>query len=75
MSMHAPEVPVSAKVFLCILSIVQIAIGTVYLNECPLQPYIPIYLIVMGVFWVVLLLLSDLHWDQWVKNPPSACFV
>uniref|UniRef100_A0A3B5L1F8 Si:dkey-19b23.12 n=1 Tax=Xiphophorus couchianus TaxID=32473 RepID=A0A3B5L1F8_9TELE len=40
-------------IFLCPL-------GAVYLNECPVQEKIPIYLIVSGVFIIVLNLLSCL---------------
>ncbi|XP_068444414.1 transmembrane protein 272-like [Clinocottus analis] len=32
-----------------ITSIIHLVIGAVYLNECPRQPYIPIYLLVLGV--------------------------
>lgn len=38
--------------------------GAVYLNECPRQPYIPIYLIVVGVFGLVLAVLSCLPCAQ-----------
>ncbi|KAM4536669.1 transmembrane protein 272-like [Odontesthes bonariensis] len=38
----------------CALPIAQISIGAVYLNDCPQQPYIPIYLIVLGVFGLAL---------------------
>ncbi|CAN9509618.1 unnamed protein product [Ophioblennius macclurei] len=36
-----------------VLAIAQIAIGSVYLNDCPRNHYIPIYLIVMGVFGIL----------------------
>ncbi|XP_067436101.1 transmembrane protein 272-like isoform X2 [Thunnus thynnus] len=34
---------------MCIVSITQLAVGAVYKNDCPQQPYIPIYLMVMGI--------------------------
>ncbi|XP_074479080.1 transmembrane protein 272-like [Sebastes fasciatus] len=39
------------------MAIVQIAIGAKSLDDCPRQPYIPICLIVMGVFGLVLAVL------------------
>lgn len=36
-----------------IINIAMIAIGSVYLGQCPAQKYIPIYLIVGGVFGIV----------------------
>uniref|UniRef100_A0A3Q2V809 Si:dkey-19b23.12 n=1 Tax=Haplochromis burtoni TaxID=8153 RepID=A0A3Q2V809_HAPBU len=48
------------KGFLCTLNIPQLAIGGIYLHECPRQHYIPIYLIVLGVFSVFSVLLSCL---------------
>ncbi|XP_045067707.1 transmembrane protein 272 isoform X1 [Coregonus clupeaformis] len=38
------------------LLIANIAMGAVYLNDCPRQPYIPIYLIVLGAFGLVTIL-------------------
>uniref|UniRef100_A0A3P8SEA0 Si:dkey-19b23.12 n=1 Tax=Amphiprion percula TaxID=161767 RepID=A0A3P8SEA0_AMPPE len=59
---NKPPLPVLAcsKLLLCIMPIAQITIGTVHLEDCPRQPYIPIYLIVVGVFGLVLSLLSCL---------------
>uniref|UniRef100_A0A3P8SDT0 Si:dkey-19b23.12 n=1 Tax=Amphiprion percula TaxID=161767 RepID=A0A3P8SDT0_AMPPE len=61
-----PSTPTLAgsKVLLCVMPIVQIAIGAVYLHDCPRQHYIPIYLIVLGVFSLVLALLSCLPCAQ-----------
>ncbi|XP_040887365.1 transmembrane protein 272-like isoform X2 [Toxotes jaculatrix] len=63
-----PQLPAPAlgcsKFFLCIMPIAQIAIGSVYLQECPRQHYIPIYLIVVGVFGLVLAVLSCLPCAQ-----------
>ncbi|XP_036002318.1 transmembrane protein 272-like [Fundulus heteroclitus] len=42
------------KLLLSILPIVQISIGAIYLDECPVQAKIPIYLIVSGVTELVL---------------------
>ncbi|XP_041842617.1 transmembrane protein 272-like [Melanotaenia boesemani] len=53
-----------SKLAFCILPIAQIAIGSVYLNDCPRQQYIPIYLIVSGVFGLILGVLSCLPCAQ-----------
>ncbi|KAK1889743.1 Transmembrane protein 272 [Dissostichus eleginoides] len=57
-----PPTPVLAvsKLLFCIIPIAQIAIGAVHLHDCPRKHYIPIYLIVVGVFGLVLSLLSCL---------------
>ncbi|XP_062305514.1 transmembrane protein 272-like [Osmerus eperlanus] len=54
----------------CIFPIAQIAIGAVYLNDCPRQEYIPIYLIVAGVFGLVLGLFSCLPCTQKPADSP-----
>ncbi|XP_073331723.1 transmembrane protein 272 [Pagrus major] len=61
-----PPTPVLAisKLVLCVLPIAEIAIGAIHLNDCPRKPYIPIYLIVLGVFALVLALLSCLPCAQ-----------
>nr|XP_061810859.1 transmembrane protein 272-like [Nerophis lumbriciformis] len=51
---------VAAKVLLCIIPIAQIAMGAVHLSDCPLQDYIPIYLIVVGIFLILLVLFIGL---------------
>nr|XP_015196236.1 PREDICTED: uncharacterized protein LOC107076615 isoform X3 [Lepisosteus oculatus]XP_015196237.1 PREDICTED: uncharacterized protein LOC107076615 isoform X3 [Lepisosteus oculatus]XP_015196238.1 PREDICTED: uncharacterized protein LOC107076615 isoform X3 [Lepisosteus oculatus] len=51
---------VISKIIMIALPIAQIVIGTLYLHDCPSQRYIPIYLLVTGVFSVVLSLLSCL---------------
>ncbi|CAF0941434.1 unnamed protein product [Didymodactylos carnosus] len=43
-------------VILCILlitAILQVAIGASYIDQCRIQPYIPLYLIVSGAFSIV----------------------
>ncbi|XP_051284817.1 transmembrane protein 272-like [Dicentrarchus labrax] len=67
---HQPPVPIlaSSKLFLCIMPIAQIAIGAVHLDDCPQQHYIPIYLIVAGVFGLVLALLACLPCTQQPKD-------
>ncbi|XP_065104601.1 transmembrane protein 272-like [Paramisgurnus dabryanus] len=49
---------VISKLLCMAIPIAQIAIGSVYLNDCPKQNYIPIYVLVCGVFGVVLSLLA-----------------
>ncbi|KAG7497659.1 hypothetical protein JOB18_002808 [Solea senegalensis] len=53
-----------SKIFAVALPIAQIALGVVYLHECPKQDYIPIYLIVLGVFGLMLSLLACLPCAQ-----------
>ncbi|XP_052458442.1 transmembrane protein 272 isoform X1 [Carassius gibelio] len=48
------------KLLLLALPIAQIAIGAVYLKDCTQQHYIPVYVLVCGVFSVFLALLSCL---------------
>uniref|UniRef100_UPI0037E7C9A9 transmembrane protein 272-like n=1 Tax=Semicossyphus pulcher TaxID=241346 RepID=UPI0037E7C9A9 len=63
-----PQPPAPAlgcsKLLMCILPIAQIAIGVVHLDNCPRQHYIPIYLIVVGVFGLLLAVLSCLPCAQ-----------
>lgn len=65
---HPPQPPAPvlacSKVFVCIMPIAQIAIGAAYLHECPREHYIPIYLVVLGVFGLMLALLSCLPCAQ-----------
>uniref|UniRef100_A0A3B3VSY9 Si:dkey-19b23.12 n=1 Tax=Poecilia latipinna TaxID=48699 RepID=A0A3B3VSY9_9TELE len=65
-----PAVLGVSKVILCIMPIAYIAVGSVYLNDCPVQQKIPIYLIVSGVFTIVLNLLSCLPNTRNTKERP-----
>ncbi|XP_040039096.1 transmembrane protein 272 [Gasterosteus aculeatus] len=56
----------------CAFSIAQIAIGAVYLEDCPLQHYIPIYLIVLGIFGLALAVLSCLPCTQSCEDEASS---
>ncbi|XP_034020422.1 transmembrane protein 272-like [Thalassophryne amazonica] len=60
----ATPVLVFSKVIVCVLPIAQIAIGAKYLKECPRQDNIPIYLVVMGMFGLMLTVLSCLPCTQ-----------
>ncbi|XP_059381377.1 transmembrane protein 272-like [Carassius carassius] len=51
---------VISKLLLLALPIAQISIGAVYLQDCPQQHYIPVYVLVCGVFSLLLALLSCL---------------
>ncbi|XP_068569438.1 transmembrane protein 272-like [Cebidichthys violaceus] len=51
---------VCAQVIMSILPIAQLVVGAVYQKDCPRQPYIPIYLLVMGVFSLLTNMLSFL---------------
>ncbi|XP_068164222.1 transmembrane protein 272 [Antennarius striatus] len=57
-----PPAPIlgCSKVVLCAIPIAQIALGAIHQKDCPVQPLIPIYLIVMGTFSMVLNLLACL---------------
>ncbi|TRZ03586.1 hypothetical protein DNTS_013500 [Danionella cerebrum] len=55
---------VASKIIVTGLPIAQVSIGAIYLNECPKQPYIPVYLLVSGVFSLLLGLLSCLPCTQ-----------
>ncbi|RXN06809.1 transcription initiation factor TFIID subunit 6 [Labeo rohita] len=55
---------VISKLIVTALPIAQVSIGAIYLHDCPKQPYIPIYLLVSGVFALVLGLLSCLPCTQ-----------
>uniref|UniRef100_A0A3Q2DVA0 Si:dkey-19b23.12 n=1 Tax=Cyprinodon variegatus TaxID=28743 RepID=A0A3Q2DVA0_CYPVA len=56
----SPAATGCSKAVICIIPIAEIAIGAIYLHECPAQEKIPIYLIVMGVFSLTLNLLTCL---------------
>uniref|UniRef100_A0A8C6ULH1 Si:dkey-19b23.12 n=1 Tax=Neogobius melanostomus TaxID=47308 RepID=A0A8C6ULH1_9GOBI len=58
------HVQLCSKAVVSILPVAQIAIGAAYLNECPREHYIPIYLVVMGSFSLLLTLLSCLPCAQ-----------
>ncbi|XP_056883432.1 transmembrane protein 272-like [Takifugu flavidus] len=62
---------VCSKVALCIMPVTQIAIGAVHLDDCPREPYIPIYLIVSGVFSLALALLSCLPCSRQANDEPT----
>ncbi|XP_070710920.1 transmembrane protein 272-like [Pempheris klunzingeri] len=73
---HSPPqlpAPVLActKLLFCAMPIAQIALGAVYLHDCPRQHYIPIYSIVAGVFSLVLGLLSCLPCAHEPTEGPS----
>ncbi|RVE60510.1 hypothetical protein OJAV_G00181540 [Oryzias javanicus] len=76
----APSIPVliCSKMIFCALPITQIALGAVHLDDCPRQHYIPIYLIVSGVFALVLGAVSCLPCTQKSEegraSPPLSCF-
>ncbi|XP_028653868.2 transmembrane protein 272-like [Erpetoichthys calabaricus] len=52
------------RTIMCALPVAQITIGSIYLNSCPVQHYIPIYLIVSGVFCLVMDFLSFFHFGK-----------
>ncbi|XP_061565544.1 transmembrane protein 272-like [Cololabis saira] len=66
----AALVQVTSNIISCTLTIAYIAIGAVYLHDCPRQPYIPIYLIVLGVFGVLLSVLRCLPGTQQPRDGP-----
>ncbi|CAF96699.1 unnamed protein product [Tetraodon nigroviridis] len=68
-----PSAPILAcsKIGLCIIPVAQIAIGAVHLHDCPREPYIPVYLIVSGVFGLALAVLSCLPCARQAKDEPA----
>ncbi|KAJ7996158.1 hypothetical protein DPEC_G00234160 [Dallia pectoralis] len=57
-----PSTPVLviSKLIVAILPIAQIVLGVLFLDKCPQQHYIPIYLVVSGAFTLTLSVLSCL---------------
>ncbi|KAI4887412.1 hypothetical protein NFI96_018882, partial [Prochilodus magdalenae] len=55
---------VISKLIVIALPIAQLVIGGKYLHQCPVQPYIPIYLLVSGGFSLALTFLSCLPCAQ-----------
>ncbi|XP_041821646.1 transmembrane protein 272-like [Chelmon rostratus] len=76
---HARKLPqpptpilVISKVVLCAMPVAEIAIGATYLHDCPRQRHIPIYLIVLGVFSLVLVMLSCLPCTHEPEDAPPS---
>ncbi|XP_062844857.1 transmembrane protein 272-like [Trichomycterus rosablanca] len=61
-----------SKLVAVALPIAQVTIGGLHLQECPTQPLIPIYLVVSGVFGLVLAVLSCLPCTQEGENEGGA---
>ncbi|KAM8881576.1 transmembrane protein 272-like [Synchiropus picturatus] len=61
-----PPKPVSTSslITVCSMAGAKIALGVSHLDECPAQPYIPIYLIVFGVFSILGRIISVLPWTR-----------
>ncbi|XP_037116388.1 transmembrane protein 272-like [Syngnathus acus] len=58
------------KVLLCIIPIAMIAVGAEHLDDCPRQRYIPVYLIVMGFFFMLLVISVYLPCTRQPKDGP-----
>ncbi|XP_043539417.1 transmembrane protein 272-like [Chiloscyllium plagiosum] len=54
----SPVASASMKIMTCLLAVASITIGTVYLDSCPKQYLIPIYLIVSGSFTLFFVMIS-----------------
>ncbi|XP_060768865.1 transmembrane protein 272-like isoform X2 [Neoarius graeffei] len=69
-----PSLPVLiiSKLMAIALPVAQLVIGVLYLEECPCQPLIPIYLLVSGVFAIMLVMLSCLPCTQEGENGGGA---
>ncbi|XP_061566200.1 transmembrane protein 272-like [Cololabis saira] len=70
-SQHPPHVQVFSKLVFCVMPVAQIAVGAVHLYDCPRQPFIPMCLIVVGVFSLSLAVLPCLPFIQLLKNDAS----
>ncbi|MGH0184854.1 UNVERIFIED_CONTAM: hypothetical protein FKN15_016008 [Acipenser sinensis] len=57
----------------CVHSLTLCCAGSLYRNDCPVQPYIPIYLIVSGVFVLVLDLVSCVPQGQEGEEGATVC--
>ncbi|XP_044282724.1 transmembrane protein 272-like [Varanus komodoensis] len=60
------------KVLFAALPVAGIAIGATYLGQCPRQPLLPVYLVVLGSVVLLLLLLSCTPCEDGTGQP-SAC--
>ncbi|XP_063054123.1 transmembrane protein 272-like [Engraulis encrasicolus] len=60
---NTPTVVIS-KLIMMAIPIAEVVIGSMYLESCPVQKFIPIYLVVKGTFTVSLTLLSCLPCTQ-----------
>ncbi|XP_053351308.1 uncharacterized protein LOC128520894 [Clarias gariepinus] len=49
-----------------IILITAVVLGAIHVNECPIHPHIPIYLIVIGVSGIILLMLA--YWTNSLDN-------
>ncbi|KAK2816045.1 hypothetical protein Q7C36_022316 [Tachysurus vachellii] len=69
-----PSLPVLiiSKLVAIALPVAQLVIGVLYREACPLQPLIPIYLLVSGAFSLVLVVLSCLPCTQEEENGGGA---
>ncbi|KAM9827325.1 transmembrane protein 272-like [Neosynchiropus ocellatus] len=65
-------VSISSLTGACILAGAKIALGAMHLDDCPIQPYIPIYLIVFGVFSIVVSIISALPWTRQPRDERTA---
>ncbi|XP_061815064.1 transmembrane protein 272 [Nerophis lumbriciformis] len=72
--LNAPQpstpVLVGVKVLLCIVPIAQIAVGAAHLDDCPRQHLIPVYLIIAGLFFAMLVLMVCLPCARQPENEP-----
>ncbi|XP_051918811.1 transmembrane protein 272-like [Hippocampus zosterae] len=71
-----PSTPVLViiKVLVCIIPLAQIIMGAVHLDDCPRQHYIPIYLIVVGIFAIMLVACVCLPCAREPKDGPPNPF-
>ncbi|XP_026859965.2 transmembrane protein 272 [Electrophorus electricus] len=65
--LNVPAIIIS-KIFAIALPITQVVIGVQYLKECPAQPYIPIYLLVSGVFSLTMVMLACMPCTEYPED-------
>lgn len=51
------------------IPICMIIFGALYLNDCPLNKWIPIYLLVGGMFIILIFLIPIFYKNQLFRNP------
>uniref|UniRef100_A0A4W5NRD6 Uncharacterized protein n=1 Tax=Hucho hucho TaxID=62062 RepID=A0A4W5NRD6_9TELE len=70
-----PRLTVWATLVFTVITVARISIGVVYKNDCPQQPYIPSYLLVMAIFNLIMTTWMSFPWDPEGRGQqtPKSC--